>query len=129
MEMKSFLNVIRLSKVEHFDGVCAEKIALVDFQAVDGKAYVLGNANKEGCNKLIMNSANTNLGNAKIILLGNKIASLPAYSNMASSATIPQNLYADVTLGNGNSIYNMGNMTRLNTGLHPTTNNYLTGAG
>lgn len=111
-----------------FDGVCAEKIALIDFQAVDGKAFILGNANKEGCNKLIMNSANTNLGNAQIVLLGNKIASLPAYPNMVSSTSIPQNLYADVTLGSGNSIFNMGNMTRLNTGKHPITGNFLTGA-
>ena len=111
-----------------FDGVCAEKIALVDFQSVDGKAFILGNPNKEGCNKLIMNSANTNLGNAQIVLLGNKIASLPAYPNMASSTSIPQSLYADVKLGNGKSIYNMGNMTRLNTGVHPATGNYLTGA-
>lgn len=110
-----------------FDGVCAEKIALVDFQSVDGKAFILGNPNKEGCNKLIMNSANTNLGNAQIVLLGNKIGSLPAYPNMASSISIPQSLYADVKLGNSKSIYNMGNMTRLNTGVHPATGNYLTG--
>lgn len=111
----------------YFDGACAEKIAFVDFQAVNGKAFVLGNANKEGYNKMIMNSAGTNLGSAQIVLLGNKIASLPAYPNMATSTSIPQNLYADVKLGAGSAIVNMGNMTRLNTGVHPTTGNYLTG--
>ncbi|HOY06605.1 MAG TPA: T9SS type A sorting domain-containing protein [Saprospiraceae bacterium] len=99
-----------------FHGVCAEKIALVDFQAVDGKAFILGNINKEGYNKMIMNSAGTNLGNADIILLGNKIASLPVYPNMANSTSIPQSMYADIQLGSGNHIENMGNMTRLNNG-------------
>lgn len=111
----------------YFDGICAERLALVDFQSKDGKAFILGNANKEGINKLIINSANTNLGNAQIVLLGNKIASLPAYPDMSTSTSIPQNLYADVSLGSGNKIYNMGNMTRLNTGLHPQTGKYLTG--
>lgn len=110
-----------------FDGVCAEKIAFVDFQSVDGKAFIMGNSNKEGINKMIMNSAGTNLGDAQIVLLGNKIASLPAYPNMANSTAIPQNLYADVILGSGNSIFNMGNMTRLNTGVHPQTGQPLTG--
>lgn len=111
-----------------FDGICAEKIAIVDFQSIDGKAFILGNANKEGANKLIMNSAGTNLENAKIVLLGNKVASLPAYNGMVNSTEIPQILYADVQLGQSNRIVNMGNMTRLNSGVHPVTGQYLTGA-
>jgi hypothetical protein len=111
-----------------FTGVCAEKIAFVDFQSVDGKAFILGNPHKEAINKLIMNSAGTNLGKAQIVLLGNKIASLPAYPGMAASTAVPQSLYADVMLGSGNAVYNMGNMTRLNTGVHPQTGQYLTGA-
>lgn len=110
-----------------FNGSCAKQVAFVDFQATNGEAYILGNSNVEGCNNIIMNSANTNLGNAKIVLLGNKIASLPAYPNMSNSTTVPQSLYANIQLNSGNSIINMGNMTRLNTGVHPLTGNYLTG--
>lgn len=111
----------------HFDDICGDKVAFVDFQSVEGKAFILGNTCKAGIRKMIMNSSGINLGDAQIVLLGNKIAPLAAYPNMQNSNAIPQNLYSDIELSERNSIINMGNMTRLNTGLHPTTGNYLTG--
>lgn len=111
-----------------FKGVCAEKIAFVDFQSIKGKAFILGNAHKEGFNKMIMNSANTVLHGSEVVLLGNKIASLPGNSTTVSWASIPQSLYADINQGNASVFVDMGNMTRLNTAPHPTTGDFLTGA-
>lgn len=111
-----------------FHGVCAEKIAFVDFQSIKGKAFILGNAHKEGFNKMIMNSANTILHGSEVVLLGNKIASLPGNPATANWASIPLDLYADIDQGNGSVFVDMGNMTRLNTAPHPATGSFLTGA-